>query len=111
MPPGKNMDDKLTMFSDGLWTVKRKLSVEGQYRFKQEFLPLLHRSKAEVLGSLDDDSWYLVYIGSKPESRGKGYARRLIQHVTTQVSGMRIGTRLMHERCDTYNVLMTAVNK
>ncbi|KAL9032046.1 MAG: hypothetical protein Q9180_006735 [Flavoplaca navasiana] len=84
MPPGKNMDDKLTMFSNELWTVKGKLPVEGQYRFKQEFLPLLHRSKAEVLGSLDNDSWYLVYIGSKPESRGKGYARRLIEHVTTQ---------------------------
>ena len=105
------MDDKLTMFSNELWTVKRKLPVEGQYRFKQEFLPLLHRSKAEVLGSLDDDSWYLVYIGSKPESRGKGYARRLIEHVTIQVSGIRNGTGSMTERCATYIVQTIAVNK
>lgn len=82
------MDDKLTMFRSKMWMLNRKLSVEGQDRFKKEFLPLLHRTKEEVLGNLDNDSWYLVYIGTKPESRGKGYARRLIEHVTTQVSGM-----------------------
>ncbi|KAI4268650.1 MAG: hypothetical protein L6R38_007773 [Xanthoria sp. 2 TBL-2021] len=71
-----------------MWMLNRKLSVEGQDRFKKEFLPLLHRTKEEVLGNLDNDSWYLVYIGTKPESRGKGYARRLIEHVTTQVSGI-----------------------
>ncbi|KAL8850028.1 MAG: hypothetical protein Q9221_005045 [Calogaya cf. arnoldii] len=67
-----------------LWMLNDKLSVEGQHRFKEEFLPLLHRTKEEVLGDLDNDSWYLVYIGTKPESRGKGYARKMIEHVTNQ---------------------------
>ncbi|KAL8642716.1 MAG: hypothetical protein Q9226_008476 [Calogaya cf. arnoldii] len=84
MPPGKTMDDQLTMFCSKLWMLNDKLSVEGQHRFKEEFLPLLHRTKEEVLGDLDNDSWYLVYIGTKPESRGKGYARKLIEHVTNQ---------------------------
>ncbi|KAL8992949.1 MAG: hypothetical protein Q9169_006719 [Polycauliona sp. 2 TL-2023] len=86
MPPGKNMDDKLTMFRSGLWMVNHKLSGEGQQRFKQEFLPLLHRTKEEVLGKLDGDSWYLVYIGTAPASRGRGYAKKLIAHVTEKVS-------------------------
>ncbi|KAL8672394.1 MAG: hypothetical protein Q9168_003133 [Polycauliona sp. 1 TL-2023] len=84
MPPGNNMDDKLTMFSNDLWMLNDKLSVEGQQRFKEEFLPLLHRTKEEALGKLDNDSWYLVYIGTKPGSRGKGYAKKLIAHVTEQ---------------------------
>ncbi|KAI4225937.1 MAG: hypothetical protein L6R36_003557 [Xanthoria steineri] len=84
MPPGKNMDDTLTMFRSNMWRLNHKLSQEGRNRFKEEFLPLLHKTKTEVLGDLDNDSWYLVYIGTKPEARGKGYARRLIEHVTTQ---------------------------
>ncbi|KAL8682254.1 MAG: hypothetical protein Q9186_001713 [Xanthomendoza sp. 1 TL-2023] len=66
------------------WSMNGKRSVEGQYRFQKEFLPLLHDTKQQVLGSLDNDSWYLVYIGTKPGSRGKGYAKQLIDHVTRQ---------------------------
>ncbi|KAL8687458.1 MAG: hypothetical protein Q9224_005146, partial [Gallowayella concinna] len=84
MPPGTNMDDKLTMFYSSTWAMNGKRSVEGQYRFQKEFLPLLHDTKQQVLGSLDNDSWYLVYIGTKPGSRGKGYAKQLIDHVTRQ---------------------------
>ncbi|KAL8861701.1 MAG: hypothetical protein Q9178_001902 [Gyalolechia marmorata] len=68
----------------GMWMINRKLSAEGQHRFQKEFLPLLHQTKEEVLESLDNESWYLVYIGTKPASRGKGYARKLIEHVTKQ---------------------------
>jgi len=82
MPPGKNMDDLLTMFRSGLWRLNYKLSAEGKRRFFNEFLPLLHDTKTSVLGAQDDDSWYLVYIGTKPEARGRGYARKLIEQVT-----------------------------
>ncbi|KAL8819544.1 MAG: hypothetical protein Q9223_002040 [Gallowayella weberi] len=88
MPPGTNMDDTLTMFDSSMWRMSRKLSDEGHYRFQREFLPLLHKTKEEVLGSLDNDSWYLVYIGTKPDSRGKGYAKQLIEYVTRQVSDL-----------------------
>jgi predicted acetyltransferase len=38
------------------------------------------------MGDRDDDSFYLVYIGTKPTARGKGYARKLIEHGTSMVS-------------------------
>jgi len=82
MPPGKNMDDWLTILRSGMWRLNFQLSTEGKKRFFEEFLPLLHRTKEEVLGDRDHETWYLVYIGTKPGSRGKGYARKLIEHVT-----------------------------
>jgi ribosomal protein S18 acetylase RimI-like enzyme len=85
MPPGNNMDDWFTIFRSGMWRLKFQLSTEGKKRFFEEFLPLLHKTKEEVLGARDDESWYLVYIGTRPESRGKGYARKLIEHVTNKV--------------------------
>lgn len=82
MPPQQNMDDLVTVFRSGMWRLNYKLSPEGKKRFFTEFLPLLHDTKAATLGSRDDDSWYLVYLGTRPTARGKGYARKLIQHVT-----------------------------
>ena len=82
MPPGKNMDDFVTIFRSGMWRLNYKLSAEGKQRFFSEFLPLLHESKHSALGGRDSDSWYLVYIGCRPSARGKGYARKLIDHVT-----------------------------
>ncbi|CAL8578423.1 hypothetical protein XPA_004209 [Xanthoria parietina] len=111
MPPGKNMDDTLTMFRSNMWRLNHKLSEQGRNRFKEEFLPLLHKTKKEVLGDLDNDSWYLVYIGTKPEARGNGYARRLIEHVTTQVSGMLWRLIEIAERCVTCTVHLTVVDK
>lgn len=86
MPPGENMDDWYTMFKSGMWRLRYQLSTEGRKRFFTEFLPLLHTTKHDVLQEHDDKSWYLVYIGTKPEARGKGYARALIEMVTNQVS-------------------------
>lgn len=85
MLPGKNMDDWWTIFRSGLWRLFYKLSSEGKTRFYQEFLPLLHDTKCEIMGARDDETYYLVYLGSKPSARGKGYAKRLIEHMTTMV--------------------------
>lgn len=85
LPPGKNIDDWFTMLRSGLWRMSYKLSKEGKIRFFEEFLPLLHRTKQEILGERDQKSWYLNYIGTKPESRGKGYARKLIDYVMKMV--------------------------
>jgi ribosomal protein S18 acetylase RimI-like enzyme len=82
MPPGKNMDDLTTIFRSGLWRLHYKLTKEGRQRFFNEFLPILHDAKAGVMGERDNDSWYLVYVGTRPSARGKGYARKLIEHVT-----------------------------
>lgn len=82
MPPGKNMDDLYTIFRSGMWRLKYQLSPEGRHRFFNEFLPLLGDSKQRVLGPLDTDSWYLVYIGTRESARGKGCAKKLITQVT-----------------------------
>jgi GNAT superfamily N-acetyltransferase len=85
MPPGKNMDDIWTILRSGMWRLWYKLSSEGKTRFYNEFLPLLHHTKHDVMGARDDDSYYLVYLGSKPSARGKGYAKKLIEHMTAKV--------------------------
>jgi len=82
MPPGENMDDWWTIFRSGMWRLYYKLSHEGKIRFYNEFLPLLHDTKHEILAERDDESYYLVYLGTKPSARGKGYARKLIEHGT-----------------------------
>ncbi|ERF68678.1 hypothetical protein EPUS_05739 [Endocarpon pusillum Z07020] len=84
MPPGKNMDDWCTILRSGMWRLNFQLSSEGKKRFFDEFLPLLHTTKEEVMGERDDDCWYLVYLGTKVDSRGRGYARKLVEHVTAQ---------------------------
>jgi GNAT superfamily N-acetyltransferase len=87
LPPGKNIDDWMTILRSGMWRLNYKLSREGKARFFDEFLPLLHESKQEILGERDGRSWYLNYVGTKREARGKGYAKKAIQYVTSLVSG------------------------
>ena len=62
------------------------LSSEGRKRYFDELLPLLHRTKLEVMGPRDDDCYYLVYLGTKPKARGRGYARKLIEDMVRVVS-------------------------
>ena len=97
MPPGENMDDFCTMLRSGMLGLKWKLSNEGKKRFFDEFLPLLHDTKQAILGKDDNNSWYLVYIGTKTASRGKGYAKALIEHTTRQVNQLFLETRRKHE--------------
>lgn len=77
------MDDYLTLLRSGLWRLHYKLSPQGKSRFFDEFFPLLHDTMHDVLGARETDSWYLVYIGTKASARGKGYARKLIEYVTS----------------------------
>lgn len=82
--PGSDVDGFWTLLRSGLWRLYYKLSREGKARFFDEFMPLLHDTKRDVMGPRDDDSYYLVYLGSKPSARGKGYARKLIQDMTSK---------------------------
>lgn len=83
MPPGKNMDDWWTILRSGMWRLNFKFGAEGRARYFNEFLPLLNETKARVLGpERDQNSWYLVYLGTLPTARGKGYSRKLVEYVT-----------------------------
>lgn len=48
-------------------------------------LPLLTKTKTDVMREKDDDSYYLVYIGTKPNARSRGYATKLLQHMIRKV--------------------------
>jgi len=87
MPPGQNMDDYLTIFRSGMWRLNFRLSSEGKRRFFDEFMPLLHDTMHTTLGERELEAWYLVYLGTKPSGRGKGHARKLIEHVTKLADG------------------------
>ena len=76
------MDDLMTICRSGMWRLKYKLSPEGRARYFKEFLPSLHDTKHEVLGNRDDDSYYLVYIGTRPAAQRMGLAKKLISNVT-----------------------------
>lgn len=82
MPPNQNMDDWGTIFKSGMWRLYYQLGKEAKARYFTEFLPKLHDAKAEALGDRDANSWYLVYIGTTPEGRGKGHSRKLVSYVT-----------------------------
>ncbi len=85
MPPGKDVDDWWTVLRSGMWRLYFQLSAEGRKRYYDELLPLLHHTKAEVLGDRDDDSYYLLYLGTKPGARRRGYAKKLLEHMLERV--------------------------
>ncbi|EHL01599.1 putative Uncharacterized N-acetyltransferase [Glarea lozoyensis 74030] len=66
----------------------------GRVRFFKEFFPLLHDTKHNVMGERDGNSYYLVYLGSKASARGKGYARKLIEHMTVKADSENRATYL-----------------
>ena len=85
MPPGCDIGGFWTQIRSGMISLRWKLSKEGRKRFFDEFLPVLHDTKKNVLQEHNDDSWYLVYLGTKEASRRQGLAKRLIEDVTHKV--------------------------
>lgn len=86
LPPGKDLDGWMTLFRSGMWRLYFTLSAEGRKRYFEEVLPLLHDTKREVLGDRDSQAWYLVFLGTKPNSQGRGYAKQLVEDGMRRVS-------------------------
>ncbi|CAJ2513699.1 Uu.00g018180.m01.CDS01 [Anthostomella pinea] len=84
MPPGKEADDWVTVIRSGMWRLYYQLSAEGRKRYYDELMPVLHRTKHEVMGERDDDCYYLVYLGTKPSGQRRGYGRKLINHMAAK---------------------------
>ncbi|KAI1142363.1 hypothetical protein F5Y05DRAFT_223627 [Hypoxylon sp. FL0543] len=84
MPPGKEMDDWLTIIRSGMWRLYYQLSAEGRKRYYKELLPVLHNAKVETMGDRDSECYYLVYLGTKPSGQRRGYARKLIEHMAAK---------------------------
>ncbi|KAF4467616.1 hypothetical protein FALBO_5503 [Fusarium albosuccineum] len=84
LPPGKQTEDWWTVLRSGMWRLYYRLSAEGRRRYYNEMLPVLNQTKEEVMGERDKDCYYLVYIGTKPKSQGKGYAGKLIRDMVAK---------------------------
>lgn len=87
MPPGKDLDGWWTALRSGLWRLHFQLSAECHRRYYAELLPLLEHTKLEVMAQrgAPDDSYYLLYLGTKPGARCRGYARKLLEHMFAKV--------------------------
>lgn len=77
------MDGWWTIFRSGMWKLNYLLSGEVRKRYYDDMLPLLRQTMDEVMG--DTEYYNLAYIGTKPNARGKGYAKRLIQDMADKV--------------------------
>jgi ribosomal protein S18 acetylase RimI-like enzyme len=94
LPPGRDADGVSTFLRSGLarlrwggwWGAGRGvLPADARSRFFDTFTPLLHDTKRRVLGpARDADSWYLVYLGTRPGARRMGHARALVEQVTAR---------------------------
>ena len=88
MPPGKDVDGWWTALRSGLWRLHFQLSTECRRRYYAELLPLLEHTKRDVMAQRGavDDSYYLLYLGTKPGARCRGYARKLLEDMFVRVS-------------------------
>jgi GNAT superfamily N-acetyltransferase len=77
--PHTETDSTWTFFRSGMWRLFCQLSREGRRRYYGELIPVLHDAKAAVMGARDADCYYLVYIGTKEGSRGRGFAGKLLR--------------------------------
>ncbi|KAH6631865.1 hypothetical protein F5144DRAFT_490368 [Chaetomium tenue] len=78
-PPGKHLDSWWTQLRSGMWRMYFQLSPEGRKRYFDEIVPRLHDAKVQVLGDRENDAWFLAYLGTKPNSQGRGYAAKLLR--------------------------------
>ena len=84
--PGNDADGWWTSFRSGILKLYFQLGPEGRKRYFKEMLPLLHDTLDEVMGERSHDCYYLVYIGTKPSARGKGYASKLMKDMIMKVT-------------------------
>ncbi|KAL1901163.1 hypothetical protein Cpir12675_000652 [Ceratocystis pirilliformis] len=82
--PGEHEDGWWTVMRSGLWKLKFQLSREGKRRYYKEIVPSLDRLKKSIMGERDNDCYYLIYLGTKPSGRRKGYASRLLRDMIQQ---------------------------
>ncbi|EPY50112.1 hypothetical protein SPOG_03580 [Schizosaccharomyces cryophilus OY26] len=79
--PGERIDDWYTVLRSGLWRLFYKLGAENRHRFFNELIPLHNRVMPEAMKDRIDNFWYLMFVGVKANSRGKGYLRKLLKPI------------------------------
>ncbi|KAF5664078.1 hypothetical protein FHETE_7243 [Fusarium heterosporum] len=84
LAPGQQMDDWWTSIRSGMWKLNYQLSAEGRRRYYNEMLPVLDQTKEDIMGKRNKECYYLVYIGTKPNAQGRGYAGKLIRDMVAK---------------------------
>lgn len=84
LAPGQQMDDWWTSLRSGMWKLYYQLSAEGRRRYYDEMLPVLDQTKEDIMGERNEECYYLVYIGTKPNAQGRGYAGKLIRDMVAK---------------------------
>lgn len=79
------MDDWWTSLRSGMWKLYYQLSAEGRRRYYDEMLPVLDQTKEDIMGERNEECYYLVYIGTKPNAQRRGYAGKLIRDMVAKV--------------------------
>lgn len=88
LPPAVKVDSGLIMtLRSGMWRLNYLFGPETKHRFFNEFVASSSAEKKRILNGRD--IWYLMYLGTRPEARGKGHSRTLIQFVTAQADATK----------------------
>ena len=86
MTPGQHLEAWWHILRSGIWKLSYLLPAKVRNRLFVDFFPALHDTMVEVLGERASQCYYLTYIGTKPNSRKKGYAGSIIKHMMQQAS-------------------------
>ncbi|KAL7009393.1 hypothetical protein EMMF5_001024 [Cystobasidiomycetes sp. EMM_F5] len=82
MPPGKRVDNPLTLLPAGMLGVLYNIGLKACYRMLYEYGPQADKFKSEALGKRKD-YYYLWFIATRPEKQGQHMCAQLIRKQQT----------------------------
>jgi ribosomal protein S18 acetylase RimI-like enzyme len=78
LPPGKTVDNPQTLIPAGLFRVLWKLGFVGCWRMLGEYEPKTGAARRRTLGSFAKKFYYLFFVATREDARGRGLAGQLI---------------------------------
>ena len=79
MPPGKTVDNPWTLIPAGIFQLLWRLGFTGCWRMLGEYEPATKRVRKAVLEAAGArDFWYLFFVATREDARGKGLSSALI---------------------------------
>jgi GNAT superfamily N-acetyltransferase len=81
LPPGKSVDNLWTLIPAGLFSVLWRLGLRGCWRMLGEFEPATSAVRRRVLGVYRANFYYLFFVATREDKRGKGLSSALIRRL------------------------------
>jgi len=100
MPPGRRVDNPATLLPAGLISILWNIGIQGCRRMLLEFGPQSDDAKAKGLKN-GEKYYYLFFIATKKEKRGKGLSTALIKRY--QAIATEKGTPIWLEATTSYS--------